>query len=179
MKFRREIEKKYVVSNYGNYRTLLTYVDTLLEPWRKENGVSKDVFWKHEGVDFIRLRENTLELTTKVTDKEDIVDRVEENLVVASFEDGMQWANTVFGESAGEFKKEYTVLYTANAIVSVYRVLEDNEERVFLEVESDTLEKVNLVCDIMNEHLSLKQEYRSLFQIFFDKYSFPKKELIN
>ena len=168
MKFKREIEKKFVVSNYGTYSLLRNYLGSLLNVKRMEKGESRDTFWKHEGVDFVRLRENTRELTVKVTDKKDIVDRVEENLTVPSYDAAYVWGTAVWGDPAGTLTKAYTVFYTDNAVVSVYYIIGDKYERMFLEVEATTLDVVNEVSAHLEECISMKQEYRSLFSIFFE-----------
>lgn len=175
MKFRREIERKFTVSNYGTFSVLRNYVATLLEVNNMDSGMSKDIFWAQKGVDFVRLRENTKELTIKITDKMDIIDRVEENLLVTSFEDGYIWATAAFGEPKGQFQKKYTVFYAKEAIVSVYQVIGDGQERTFLEVEADTLTAVNSTSEYLKDYLELTPEYRSLYQVFFNSAAPIKK----
>lgn len=162
----REIERKYVVGTPG--ANTLTDVERYLDhkfssAEKVPLQVSRDVFWTFPGVDFVRLRQNSRELTIKRTDKDTIEDRVEENLLVPSFRAGLRWAVATFGDPIGSLEKNFVVYYLPTFIVALYQVTGDN--RIFLEVEADAIGIVQEVERELREHLMLDQQYRSLFQI--------------
>lgn len=162
--FKREIEKKYVLKGI----TMADAHDILHDIFGLDEffcDISTDTFWSAEGVDFIRLRANTGELTVKVTDKESIVDRVEENLLVPSLEDAARWATAIWGTPIGTLEKSFYVYYAPDAVISLYTVT--GHEQVFLEIESDSLQVINEIEADMKEEFNMKQEYRSLYQIIF------------
>jgi hypothetical protein len=176
MKYQREVEKKYVVDwAYGTLAELESWVSPAIKVVRTIHGHSSDLFWKAPNVDFVRLRENTRELTVKVTDKGTVTDRIEENVVVEDIEVAAKLQTLLFGSSCLTITKQYSVFYLAlsegqEAVLSIYTVEEDPETRVFLEVEATNIETVDKVASelILKTSLSLKQEKRSLFQIFSD-----------
>lgn len=163
MTYNREVEKKFVVSA------------PLIDVWLRIlktfptgeilSGRSTDTFWKQPGVDFIRLRKNTSELSVKVTDKHTIEDRVEENIVVADFDTAARFATAVFGPEVGTLEKNYRVLTTPTFVIALYTVT--GYDQVYLEVESENLEIVTEVSLMIQEHFTMCQEMRSLFQIIF------------
>jgi hypothetical protein len=158
----REIEKKYRVKNFGYLQTLRE----LKEDYEIiDEDVSRDIFFKSEGNDFVRLRENTKELTVKRTDRETTVNRLELNLKLkGSFEFHRVWAETVFGNQVGELLTVFAVFRTTRAIISLYRVSVADD--VFLEIEVGDENDIQSVEDDL-KYLGLEREHRSLFQIFF------------
>lgn len=162
MNFKREIEKKFVVQGGYSFAEVDKFLSLFLPDAHVEEGVSTDYFWASPNVDFIRLRENTKELTVKITDKLTIEDRVEENLKV-KFEDAQRWANAVWGNETLRLKKTFKVYYDQFFIVSLYTV--EGRSELFLEVESDLMATVNQVSGSLKQIYDLKQEMRSLYQI--------------
>lgn len=166
MIFRREKEKKFVVQGGFKFSELDQFLSLFLPSAHTESDTSTDWFWEAPNVDFIRLRENTQELTVKITDKGTIEDRVEENLHV-KFADAQRFATAVWGDSAGKLKKTFKVYYDQFFIVSLYTV--DGWDELFLEVEAGDMSTVNQVSESLAQIYDLRQEMRSLYQIFLDK----------
>jgi adenylate cyclase class IV len=132
MTYSRELERKYIVdmnSVAAEFRLNVMF------PGAESSlrGRSKDTFWEAPGVDFIRLRDNTRELTIKITDKGTIEDRVEENVVVNSINTTRRILNVLYGPHTIELWKNYYVLKLGDCHISLYTV--DGLEQVFLEVE--------------------------------------------
>jgi hypothetical protein len=165
MIFKREIENKYIISGLNYQECHLILSDILPFIQKVENGVSTDTFWAQEGVDFIRLRENTKELTVKVSDKGSTQDRIEENLVVEGIEDAARWATAVFGKSIGMLTKAYTVYFLNEGVVSLYMV--EGSATIYLEVEAPTVGMVEQLSKYLGTKFDLTIEPRSLYQIFF------------
>lgn len=163
MTFLREIEKKFTVNGGFTFGDLDRFLSLFLPNAEKEVGFSRDIFWEAPNVDFIRLRENTKELTVKITDGDSIVNRVEENLIVQDLEDAKRWATAVFGPSTGALAKVFNVYYDSAFIVSLYQV--EGFNALFLEVESDSLEIVNDVSTALAQMYDLEQQYLSLYDI--------------
>lgn len=171
MNYQREIEKKYVLTARNLPQDELFYaarwqLKMLFPEAESLEGSSTDVFWKQPGTDFIRLRRNTKELSVKVTDKDTIEDRVEENVVVEDYDTAARFSTAVFGTPAGTLEKNYFVLTNPdNTVVCLYTVTGD--ERVFLEVEAGDISRVTEVSDHLMDYFDMKQEMRSLFTIMF------------
>ncbi len=179
MKFNREIEKKFVVNNY-TYREAYDLLfhsnipDKLLMTQQ-----SIDTYWLAPGVDFIRFRANTNELTVKVTDKGTVTDRIEENVILNEKEMNNlhRFMNLVHGEPVLKLIKTFSVFeysYMANGCriplhVSLYYVQEDLKKRVFLEVESENLQIVDNFITNYLDKFDLKQVNKSLFKLFYKK----------
>jgi hypothetical protein len=159
--YSREIEKKFVLRDMGYEEAMFLlskkYTMTALS-------TSVDRFWQARGVDFIRLRENSREMTVKVTDKEDITDRIEENVVVEDVDVAYDFLTLVYGEPCLTLTKTFVVFKAGEAVLCLYAVLEDPARRVFFEAEADSIEKVNTA--VLEARLPLIPEKRSLFQIF-------------
>lgn len=164
MTFKRELEHKYIVANmpFGDAQECLL---ELFPAEEAQEGASYDTFWVHEGVDFIRLRENTSELTVKHTDRETTEDRLEENVVVQDYETAYRFACATFGPPAGSLYKDYLLLEVPGAVISLYKVRGLDE--VFLEVEADTVGAVREMSARLMEYFDLKRENRSLFALMF------------
>jgi translation initiation factor 2 beta subunit (eIF-2beta)/eIF-5 len=159
----REIEKKFIVDlpiESARFR-----LDVMYPIATRISGSSTDTFWTQPGVDFVRLRKNTNELTIKVTDKATIEDRVEENVEVMDYETTKRFCNRTFGTPRGEIEKAYLVIFLDDAILSLYTV--EGREQVYLEVEAKSLEKVNEIAAYIEGFMPIKQEMRSLYQIVF------------
>jgi hypothetical protein len=173
----REVERKFVVENVGYGRAFLA----LLSLGAYETIIyqtSRDLYWAAPNVDFIRLRENSRELTVKVTDKGSIIDRIEENAVVeASSMDVMERVQTLLYGPPMKLVKEFSVfsyVYSPapgvafDVTLCLYQVQGDKEERLFFEVEADNITVVDALVSKVKLILTLKAESRSLYQIFKD-----------
>jgi hypothetical protein len=163
--FKREIERKYRIMDDVSMYTAHSWLRTMFRDCRIDAGISSDQFWTGQGVDFIRLRTNTKELTVKITDKGTIEDRVEENLPVKDLVDAQRWSTAVFGSPVGTLEKVYQIYYTPHCIVSLYEVT--GYPALFLEIEAEELDTVKAVEADMREQFTLAQEHRSLFEIIF------------
>lgn len=171
---KREIEKKFVIIE-GDYATAVSGVSQVARAMVR--GTSFDTFWEAPGVDFVRFRDNTQELTVKVTDRATVTDRIEENAMV--YKDHItalkRLLNLLYGPPALRITKIFSVFEAIispapgtayKAHVSVYKVEEDPQNRIFFEVEADSMEIVDLVLKSLNFGFQMQQESRSLFQIF-------------
>ena len=167
MNYRREIEQKFVVDPSLTYNYVVDELSGLFTGCSMKEDTAVNVYWKQKGVDFVRLRENPLELTVKRTDKSTIEDRIEENLPVDSFEDALRWGTLTFGDPVGRFTNQYTI-FSNDSIpwtVSIYRV--HGHDSIFIEVEADDMITVEEVAWAIGTRIKMKQEFRSLFQIVF------------
>lgn len=167
MIFKREVERKYVIKDVLSMYLAHSWLRTFFKDSRIDAGISSDQFWTAPGVDFIRLRANTKELTVKITDRGTIEDRVEENLPVRDLVDAERWATAVFGAPVGTLEKVYQIYYTHHCIVSLYEVT--GYPALFLEIEANDLDTVKAVEADLSEQFTLEQEHRSLFEIIFGK----------
>lgn len=161
----REIERKYRLMDEVSLSLYHNYLSSIYKHASFIEGTSIDIFWKHKGVDFIRLRENTLELTVKVTDGSSIENRIENNLKVENFEKGLKWATTVFGNPVGANRTTFYIYYLPTAEVTIYEV--KGYDQVFLEIEAGSIEEIERIENILKSTLRIEQEFKSLFQILF------------
>lgn len=162
----REIERKYRVLDMVSLNLLHHHISSLCSSMIElQEGTSLDYFWTLPGVDFVRLRENTRELTVKITDKEDITDRVECNTVTEDFYKTLEWARTTLGKEVGYNKTHFYIYYLPRCEVTIYEV--QGYDQVFLEVEAGSIDIVDEVEKELSETITLKQEFKSLFQILF------------
>lgn len=170
MKYCRELEQKFVVDEPRTLQQLDRDVCAILRDPAPYRATSFDRFWKAPNVDFLRLRENSHELTVKVTDKGSILDRIEENVVVKDLDTAVRLATLLFGEPL-KLVKTFSVWNTklpdapSHGVVCLYQV--EGDPRVFLEVEANDVETVDAMAAYMQRYFKLRQEMRSLFQIFF------------
>lgn len=182
----REIERKFTITE-GTYNTAFEFLSTVSVP--KITATSFDLYWATSKADFIRLRDNSAELTVKVTDKGSIVDRIEENVVVerASLPACKRLLTLLYGEPTLKLTKKFSVFqYTFTpapgthfqAILCLYKVTEDGQDRVFFEVEAESLAIVDAALTSLGNALPLKSENRSLFQIFDSAFDEPSKLLV-
>lgn len=171
----REIEKKYVVEAGLPHIEVDRMLRKLLNYDRLSQGLSKDVYWavpKGSRAAFARLRhfpDGTGQLTVKVVDKKSNVDRIEINLELDSekaVSSAQAYMTHLLGYAPlGSVEKLYRVLWLANgANVSTYRVVDDH--RLFLEIEAPELQQVDMIAETVGTHVLMRQEPRSLFEIF-------------
>lgn len=164
MRFKREIEQKFLVENMS-IETIIHKLQGLFTGVGVQRDSAFNIYWNQPGTDFIRLRENPLELTIKRTDKTTIEDRIEENLPVEDFEDALRWATLAFGTPVGSFRNNYYIFQAPLWCVSVYQV--EGTTEVYVEVESDNMTTVEEVAWVISSRIKMTQEMRSLFQIVF------------
>src|ERR1700685_2635978 len=114
----REIERKFTVEGltYEEAYAVLNNRYTL-----EIDATSFDLYWSAPNVDFVRLRENSRELTVKVSDKGTIVDRIEENVVINQecMGDAIRACTLLFGEPM-KLIKNFSVFNTL-----VYNMYDD------------------------------------------------------
>lgn len=166
MKYAREIERKYTLTfkdRAETYMDVATFIDDMFTVEKEVTGASYDTFWEQPGVDFIRYRENTNELTVKVTDKETIEDRIEENVIVRNPLDTKRFCQLVFGVPTLKIEKVFDVFYLPNAVLSLYTV--EGYDQLFLEIEAADIATVDFIEYKFNSAFELHQEMRSLYQI--------------
>lgn len=172
--YKREIERKFIIKEINYYRaieSLLANDAHITTPTIK----SFDVYWNSAKVDFVRLRGNTKELTVKVTDKTTIIDRIEENVVVEDIDTAKRLTTLLCGEPSLTITKKFSVFNIFispapgtkfEAILCLYEVEGDRENRLFFEVEAESIKIVDLVVKKFEEVFLLQPESRSLYQIF-------------
>lgn len=174
MEYKREIEKKFVVEG-SDWASVVDYIKTYYTVTAAVQ-TSHDLYWKAPNVDFIRLRENSRELTVKVTDKGSIIDRVEENAEVAEGSmSTMERLQTLVHGAPQKLTKTFIVAIDSSEdiIICAYYVHGDPLCRVFLEVEAvrladkGALEDIEYEVELIVKDLLLKPTYQSLYQIFF------------
>ncbi len=161
----REIEKKYrvLVANAEDVEDFI--LEDLKGEVLEDQEVSIDNFWRAAGVDFVRLRANTRELTVKVSDKGSTFDRIEENVVVDDLEIARRFCTLLYGHAV-ELTKTFSVYSLPGGVVlSLYTV--NGCEDLFFEVEGPSAASVNEVSEVFEQEFELEREQRSLYQIFF------------
>lgn len=170
--YNREIECKFTVEGktYEEALAILKNHYTCVC-----DATSYDLYWKAPGVDFVRLRENSRELTVKVTDKGTVTDRIEENVVIErkSLKDCVR-LNTLLHGDPMKLVKDFSVFKVTNyagwssVVVCLYKVNEDPKQRVFLEVEDSDKDIVEEEVQYLATELrlNLTPVPYSLYQIF-------------
>ena len=161
----REIERKFTVEG-------LTYEDALEALKRgfpcTVDATSYDLYWEAPNVDFVRLRENSRELTVKVTDKGTVVDRIEENVKLerGAMKDCKRAMTLLYGKPL-KLVKEFAV-FEESTIICLYKVEGDPKNRVFLEVEADDIYMVDREVSYLINRLrfALTPVPYSLYQLF-------------
>lgn len=172
--YTREIERKYTLQGVS-YDLAFKVLKDFCQVLASSN--SYDQYWKAPHVDFIRLRENSKELTVKVTDKTTIVDRIEENVVLDanSMESARKALTLVFGPPCLKLTKDFSVFKYKMApvigtayepILCLYKIEGDPEDRLFFEIEAESLKIVDFAYYSLQRIFRLTPETRSLFQIF-------------
>lgn len=162
MKYNREIERKFRVVGSTSLGFVADYLHTIFPEAKRTEEYNFDTFWRQPGVDFIRLRDNTRELTAKLSDRGDTFNRVEENLKVDNAWEALRWGRLVFGKPAGSLNKHAYIFEAPEFFVCVYEV---NRE-LFLEVEAGSESTVTEVSERLKKLIDLYAEPRSLYQIF-------------
>jgi hypothetical protein len=172
--YQREIERKFVIQGISYelaYETLSCISRVNLSTTR-----SFDLYWPSSKVDFVRLRDNSQEITVKVTDKGNILDRVEENVRVDR--DSMPAAKRLFTLLLGEpmnITKRFSVFERQVApapgtdfrvILCLYEVEGDPLKRLFFEIEAESLKVVDYMLELVEPLFDLKPINKSLYDLF-------------
>lgn len=151
----REIEVKLLVNDKPTYRTVCNNVEEFLRQEYPDRttitGRSSDTYWRapHRSVAaFVRLRQNPhgkAQITLKSNDKGDNVDRVEIDLEVDDFAQAKELLAVLHGEELEKVTKRYNVYFLENSDtnIAVYQIVDDPQERVFVEIEGRSIKRVN------------------------------------
>jgi adenylate cyclase class IV len=181
----REIEKKFIVLDAKiTFNQACAIVQDVLKiamgrelfdakDYDKNN--SKDLYWASHNpaaADFIRLRrmpDGTGQLTLKRSDRGSNLNRIEIDVEVPDPEQTGKFLKQLFGKPLGSLHKDYFVLFIDenDTNVSVYKIR--GNPLVFVEIEARTLSKVNKVTKLVSSAIRMKQERRSLYQLFFGR----------
>lgn len=173
--YKREVERKYVLRGVTYDKAEHVLSNLIGDPLYQ--GSSFDEYWKAPHVDFIRVRENSKELTVKVTDRGSVTNRIEENVKIHPDDMGAirKVVTLLHGPSCLKLDKQFAVYEMEfvpatgtgfKAILCLYQIAEDPESRVFFEIEAETLALVDAVAEQFPMLFVGEQEARSLFQIF-------------
>jgi len=161
----REIERKFTVEGISYDEALSILKDRF--PCTID-ATSYDLYWKAPNVDFVRLRENSRELTIKVTDKGTVTDRIEENVKIerGAMKDCKRAMTLMYGQPM-KLVKEFAV-FEETTVICLYKVEGDPQNRVFLEVEADNLDEVDKEVEYLTRKLwfVLNPVPCSLYQLF-------------
>ena len=176
----REIERKFFVvgKSYleavGELRSSLSKTDT---KFTEKEGNGRDFFWRRDSHTFVRVRkftddcEYTGELTTKVRDKGDIVDRFESNIRLhteADLSNAIAMQKALFGEHTQSLWKKYTLFQIGNDTnICVYRTGELGIPLI-LEVESSSRSIVEALSRFCEGHFKLIRTGKSLLELAED-----------
>lgn len=185
----REIEVKIeVVGTSDLYRVnkkIEEFVDKVYPDREYIVGDATDWYWhtpKQSAGDFVRLRRNNdgAEITMKAVDKDDITDRVEIDLPIASWEQGKILMEGVFGSPVEKVRKKYHVYFLENehTTISVYKVRGD--DRIFIEVEARTKSRMTELTNQLKEFYpdhEFKRVKSSIYEIFVAKNKVQYEEL--
>jgi adenylate cyclase class IV len=176
----REIEAKLLLASSQTYLELLEKLESFLNLYYPDyetiSSKSADYYWdapKQSKADFIRIRKQDCGkggiITIKSTDKKDNIDRVEIDLDITSFKQGIALISSLYGQPKAKVTKRYHVLFLENKHTnySIYQV--EKDKRIFLEIEAKKPERLmNLVkkfTDFVPEFkFNLVQS--SIFEIF-------------
>lgn len=174
MLFQTETERKFTVTGW-DFSGVCAYLTTIAVP--QYTGRRNDLYWKAPNVDFIRLNTLTGELATKVTTASDITTRIEESVILAKEDIPAieRIATLLHGAPVLTLTRKVSA-FTAYAEpgpgtlfeveLCVYQI--DGDERVFFEVEADSLAIIEafLTYDIGALGKDLVPVCESIFTIF-------------
>jgi adenylate cyclase class IV len=171
----REIEKKYVVADSKHtFKKVCDLVDALFKNTIfSEKGSSKDFYWhspRPSAADFIRLRnmpDGTGQLTLKRADRGSNINRIEIDVEIPNPKQTHKFLNQLLGRPVGTIHKDYSALFIDNneTSVSVYKI--KGNPKVFIEIEARSLSLVNKISKQISSVIEMRQEKRSLYQLFF------------
>jgi len=172
----REIEIKLKVSSNKTTRINMENLSNIIQKglinFKKEVGSSTDLYYysPFNKSAFIRLRKSgkKSQITTKIKDRDSILDRVEIDLEITDPKQAEIFLDTVFKQKAGEITKKYIVFILENEFttISIYKVLFD----VFIEIEATTIKRIleleDKITKSLNDSCNLKRIDKSLFEMY-------------
>jgi len=163
----REIELKLLLTSGQSYNKLLEALDDHLESFYSESETisarASDQYWDapdQATADFIRLRKKDSgkggTITIKSTDKGNNVDRVEIDVDIEDYKQGLALLTALYGPPREKVTKKYHVLFLENEHTnySIYQV--DKDKRLFLEVEARRGKRVN---ELVRSFVEKKPEF--------------------
>jgi|GEM_PF-5685609 len=170
----REIEIKLLVKGCNSLKKIDNFCRELFKPIHTITDERTDYYWPAIAVDFVRVRQMEKskkgkgQMTVKKCDKGSNLDRLEIDLDVIDVDQAIKLKSAEYGKPPKKLKKRYTVLFLDNfdTNVSIYQVVDD--KKVFVEVESRSLKKVNKIVNILKKSLPFPLEIikKSLYDIF-------------
>jgi hypothetical protein len=147
----REIESKLIVES-TSLKQIADILETAFEQDTKKSlyGSSLDHYFlvpdRRARADFFRVRERDgiRQITVKGEDKGNVLDRMEIDIDSTSpIEDILKMAQAMFGPALGRISKTYHVYFINKwDTVCCYKVTEPNYDKVIVEVEASTMEKM-------------------------------------
>lgn len=182
----REIEVKLEVIGQKSIEEIAQEVGETFKTSRAPvYGISKDVYFKApyaKGYSaFARVRhmpegeKKPSQITVKICDnKSGNLDRIEADCDVHSANQATVVFTYLLKKPAGEVVKEYWVWFLEDdehTTVSVYRVIGDKKNRVFVEIEAKTRREVMALWKKLEKNASfrMKRVKENLFQLFVIK----------
>lgn len=173
----REIERKFFIvgeSYLEAVEVLRNSLDKSETKFSEIEGNGRDYFWRRNSYTFVRVRKFTDdadyagELTTKIKDKGDIVDRFESNIRLhtdADLSNAMAMQRALFGEHSQSLWKKYTIFKIGtDTNVCIYRTGELGIPLI-LEVESSSRTIVEALSRFCESIFKLKRTGKSLLEL--------------
>jgi len=185
----REIELKLVLTSGQSYNKLLESLEEHLETFYPESQVisarASDHYWdapKASNADFIRLRKKDQgkggTITIKSTDKGNNVDRVEIDVDIEDYKQGLALLTSLYGPHREKVTKKYHVLFLENEHTnySIYQV--EKDKQIFLEVEARRGKRVvELVRSFVEKNPAFT--FDSVQSSIYDMFVLKKEPKIN
>lgn len=162
-----EIEKKFIIQDKINLKNSFILLNDIFRFSSSKNDTSNDVYWNPSktNVDIIRVRKDPsfIEFTVKKSLSGDNTNRIEINTTCG--DNIFETLSQMLGKSEGTVTKSYFIGFLPENIeVSVYQI--KNDSRIFLEIEADNMLKIDRIHEQISNVFDLKQEFRSLYEIF-------------
>jgi len=192
----REVEKKFIIRGLllDDINEILmnfipkTTIERYINPC-----TTTDFYWKvpvnselNTGgiqAQFVRLRDSwgvgsdgfsrqLKEITIKAKDKDTNVDRLELNIAIDDVAKAKMFLNLVLGPSKSIQKEECVIFIKemgANGLVVISLAQIKGEQQVYLEIEGQSEEVINLYVTKLQKKLEFFQEEKSLYEIYIEK----------
>ena len=171
----REIEKKFFLHD-ETYHSARGKVDAFLTQrggiYKETIGSGGDSFWRVAYDTFMRIREydgekDAGQLSMKITDQGDILDRLETNITLkttADVDNAVEMCNVLYGESVREVWKKYHIFWlTDRSNIVIYET--DKNLPLILEVEAPSEVVVKALEKLCADIFNLEQVDKSLFEL--------------
>ncbi len=165
-----EIERKFVT--YGDFEQLKHTLSDLLR-LRATGGAHTDTYYRPvKGFSSIRVRSDG-EYNDLLTLKRPLDgNRVREEYEAYLCRNSVKAVDILFGSPLFAIEKRFAKWIIGGAEVSIARI--DGDDRCFLEVEADSETAIKVLVARIKNKLTLREEKRSLFEIFKPKQQ-PRK----